>query len=665
MQPTFTLNSEQEKAATILSGPVLVLAGAGAGKTKTLTERIINLIESGVLPQNILAITFTNKAAGEMRERVIQTIKDNPKLQFPVAEVGFTPFVSTFHALGVVLLREQYQVLGVSKYFSIYDRADSKRAIKEALAREGLDPKVWEPKKIISFISRQKGNGIRFDDVKDTTSDESDSYSRDTMIRIWKKYEQIKGEDSSYDFDDLLLETAHLLKTNDQVREHYQRRWTHIHIDEYQDTNKVQHQIIRSLTNKTTNNIFAVGDPDQLIYGWRGAKLKNIMRFEKDFKDTQTVILEQNYRSTKHIIDASNAVIEKNKERFKKELFTENEQGETVGVYAAYDAPEEAKWIAETIKKQISDGVSPGEIAVLYRANFMSRLLEEACLMHDVPYQVLGTKFYDRAEVKDTLSYIQSALNPDSLVHVKRVINVPKRSLGKTSVLKIFAGKESELTPKATRSLAEFRAILTDLKKFIDDGYTPSEIISFTIERSGMEEMYRASKKDEDLERLANVYELAEVASKYDMFEPEEGLLRFLEEVALASDQDSKDDTTPMVKLMTIHAAKGLEFETVFVAGCEESMFTPRLSLEKKASDEKAEEERRLFYVAMTRAKNKLYLTWANMRMVYGSTEVNLICSFVLDIPDEYLSEENVGFSFANTRFEGGGDEEDIVYLDF
>ncbi len=662
------LNPQQEKAATILSGPVLVLAGAGAGKTKTLTERIINLIESGVLPQHILAITFTNKAAGEMRERVREAIAKNPKLQFPVAEESFTPFVSTFHALGVVLLREQYQVLGVSKYFSIYDRSDSKRAIKEALAREGLDPKVWDSKKIISFISRQKGNGIRLADVKNIKDDTGDSYHRDTMIRIWSKYETIKRDDSAYDFDDLLLETAHLLKTNDQVRDHYQRRWTHIHIDEYQDTNKVQHQIIRALTNKDTNDIFAVGDPDQLIYGWRGAKLKNIMRFEKDFKDTQTVILEQNYRSTKYIIDASNAVIEKNKERFKKELFTENAQGETVGVYAGYDAPEEAKWIAETIKKQIDDGVSPGEIAVLYRANFQSRLLEEACLMNSIPYQVLGTKFYDRAEVKDTLSYIHSALNPEALVHVKRVINVPKRSLGKTSVLKIFAGKESDLTPKATKSLADFRTILTDVKNFIDTGYKVSEVISFVIERSGMEEMYRASKKEEDLERLANMYELVEVASKYDMFEAEEGLLRFLEEVALASDQDSKDDSAPMVKLMTIHAAKGLEFETVFVSGCEDALFTPRATTEQSASEEKTEEERRLFYVAMTRAKSKLFLTWAGMRMVYGQTEMNLICPFVLDIPDEYLNEENVGFSFASQRFSGSGEneeQEDIVYLDF
>lgn len=661
------LNPKQQQAADILSGPVLVLAGAGAGKTKTLTERIIHLIESGVLPQNILAITFTNKAAGEMRERVISAIESNQKLQFPVADQSFIPFVSTFHALGVVILREQHKVLGISKYFSIYDRADSRRAVKEAIVKQDLDPKTWDSKKVLSFISKQKGNGIRFQDVSGGDADAPASYNRDIMIKIWGSYEQIKKGDSAYDFDDLLLEMSHLLKTNEQVREHYLRRWSHIHVDEYQDTNQVQHQIIRSLTNTETNNIFAVGDPDQLIYGWRGAKLKNIMRFEKDFASTQRVILEQNYRSTKYIIDASNAVIEQNKERFKKELFTENEQGETVGVYAAYDAPEEANWIAETIKQKIKEGVSAGEMAVLYRANFQSRLLEEACLKHNIPYQVLGTKFYDRAEVKDVLAYIQASFNPDSLVHVKRVINVPKRSLGKTSVLKVFAGKEAELTPRAQKSLAEFRSILGDISKFIEQGYAPSEVITYVIERSGMEAMYKESKKDEDLERLANMYELSEVASKYDMFSADEGLLRFLEEVALASDQDTKDDSVPMVKLMTIHAAKGLEFEIVFVTGCEDALFSPQISLDKKASDEKLEEERRLFYVAMTRAKKKLYLTWANLRMVYGSTTTNLICSFILDIPDVMLNEENVGFNFSNTRLGGSDDseQEDIVYLDF
>lgn len=664
----FSLNEHQHKAASILDGPVLVLAGAGAGKTKTLTERIINLIISGVRPQEILAITFTNKAAGEMRDRVRDEIEKNPKLRFPVSEHQFTPFVSTFHALGVYILREQYKTLGTSRYFTIYDRLDMKRAVKEAIARCDLDPKAWDSKQIQTFISRNKGNGKRLQDMSATDGEQyGESYQRGTLIKIWAEYEKIKTQDQAYDFDDLLLVTAHLLKTNEQVRSHYQARWSYIHIDEYQDTNRVQYEIVRALTNTETNNIFAVGDPDQLIYGWRGAKLKNIMRFEKDFPGTQTVILEQNYRSTKHIIDASNAVIAENKERFKKELFTENVTGETVGLYAAYDAPEEAGWVAETIKQKISEGTKPSEIAVLYRANFQSRLLEEKCLSHDIPYQVLGTKFYDRAEVKDVLAYIQAALNPDALVHVKRVINVPKRSLGKTSVLKIFAGKEAELTTRAQSSLKQFRGILTDIKEFIETGYAPSEIISFVIERSGMEAMFKDSKKDEDLERLANMYELATVASKYDGFEAEDALMRFLEEVALASDQDSKDDSQETVKLLTIHAAKGLEFDVVFVTGAEESMFSPQQGMEYKKMQEKLEEERRLFYVAMTRAKHKLYLSWTTIRIMYGQMQTNVICPFVLDIPEHHLTEENQSFNFTSQRFAGSddGDDEEIVYLDF
>jgi len=541
-----------------------------------------------------------------------------------------------------------------------------KRAIKSAVEACDLDPKSWDTKQIQSFISRNKGNGKRLEDMTAGVDDGySESYQRDTLINIWKQYEQIKKADQAYDFDDLLLVTSHLLKTNEQVREHYRRRWSHIHIDEYQDTNGVQNQLINSLVSPDSKNVFAVGDPDQLIYGWRGAKLKNIMRFEKDFAGGETVILEQNYRSSKHIIEASNAVIKENKERFEKKLFTEKAMGEPISLYNAYDAPEEAQWIAGKIKDAIANGTKPSEIAVLYRANFQSRLLEEKCLQMDIPYQVLGTKFYDRAEVKDVLSYIQSALNPDSLVHVKRVINMPKRSLGKTSVLKIFAGKEAELTARAAGSLATFRAILKDIKDFIDEGYPTSEIITFVIERSGLEALYRESKKDEDAERLANMYELATVAQKYDRFDPADALVRFLEEVALASDQDSKDDTTESVKLLTIHSAKGLEFEHVFVTGCEAALFSPRVEMDKKQMDEKLEEERRLFYVAMTRAKEKLYLSWANIRIVYGQTETNLICAFVLDIPEELLVEENKSFNFAHTQFKGDDDGETIVYLDF
>jgi len=645
------LNPGQHKAATTLSGPVLVLAGAGAGKTATLTRRIINLIESGAHPQSILAITFTNKAAKEMRERVLGAMRDNPKMNFPVFEYGMVPWVGTFHSLGVMIIKEQHQKVGIKKHFAIYDRDDARRAVKEAVKRCDLDPKQWDTKKVLGLISKNKGNFVSLDDFKQSGSD---SYYTDNLIDIWKEYEAIKKHDHALDFDDLLLESAKLLKNDPEVKKLYQTRFAHIHVDEYQDTNKVQYQIVRMLINSETQNIFVVGDPDQLIYSWRGAEVRNIMKFEKDFPSAEVVLLEQNYRSTKTIIAGSNAVIAENKNRFDKNLFTENTEGEPISLYSAYDAREEANWIGKELKSIINDqtetGVKPSQIAVLYRANFQSRLLEEACLKNDIPYQVLGTKFFDRAEVKDILSYIKSAFNPEALVDVRRVINTPRRGIGKVSLVKILSGDESGLSAKVKNELDSFRTILTDIKEFAEQ-YSPSETVAFTIERSGLESMYRESGKDEDLERLANMFELVAVAEKYDGLPKEEAMEKFLEEIALAGDQDSKDDSRECVKLMTIHASKGLEFDTVFLTGVEEDMFTPQPNMDRKAVEDKAEEERRLFYVAMTRAEKKLYFSWANMRDVFGSTTVNLLCNFVTDIPGSLLVEEE---SIAQSTFGSG-----------
>ena len=652
------LNPPQTKAATTLSGPVLVLAGAGSGKTATLTRRIINLIESGVNPQTILALTFTNKAAGEMKQRIRRAIESNPRITFPVHEYGMLPWVGTFHALGVNIIRDQHQKIGVKKHFAIYDRDDARRAVKEAVKQCDLDPKQWETKKVLGFISKNKGNFVSLSDFK---SDGSDSYYTDNLIEIWGKYEAIKKNDHALDFDDLLLETAKLLDKDAEVRALYQKKYEHIHVDEYQDTNRVQYKIVKLLVNKDTQNIFAVGDPDQLIYGWRGAELRNIMRFEKDFQNAQTIILEQNYRSTGNIIAGSNSVIAENQNRFEKNLFTQADDGESIGLYSAYDAREESLWIATEIKQLLADGVNPNEIAVLYRANFQSRGLEEQCLKHDIPYQVLGTKFFDRAEVKDVLSYIKSAFNPDALIDVRRVINTPRRGIGKVSLVKIFADDETGLSAKVTNELVNFRAILTEIKEFAES-YSPSELVAFVIERSGLEKMYRDSGKEEDLERLANMFELGVVAEKYDALPQGEAIEKFLEDVALMGDQDSKNDEREAVKLMTIHAAKGLEFGTVFVTGCEEDLFSPQPNMDKKAVEEKAEEERRLFYVAMTRAKNKLYLSWASMRDVYGQTNVNTMVSFVSDIPGSIIVEEEsiAQSTFGSARRWGSYDGIDI-----
>lgn len=630
------LNPKQEQAATALEGPVLVLAGAGAGKTGTLTQRIINLISAGAVPQSILALTFTNKAAGEMKERVRASIAELHKTSAEIELPHAVPWVGTFHSLGVMILKEQHREVGIKKHFTIYDRDDVRRAIKEAVKQCDLDPKQWDAKQILGFISSHKGKNTTLEDIR---ANGDSSYYLDTLIQIWEQYEKIKRNDGALDFDDLLLETSKLLSTREDIRKLYQTRFRYIHVDEYQDTNRVQYKIVKLLVNPDTHNIFCVGDPDQLIYGWRGAEIGNIMRFEKDFPSAQTIILEQNYRSMGNIIEASNAVIARNTNRFEKELASTKDNGDLISLYSAYDAREEARWLAREISQLIEEGKDPGSMAVLYRANFQSRALEEACLSRNIPYQVLGTKFFDRSEVKDVMAYIRSAFNPDALVDVRRVINMPRRGIGKVALVKIFADDVESLPGKTAQALGEFHTILGDIAQFARE-HSPSETVQYVIERSGLERVYRESGKEEDLERLANMYELAVVAEKYDALPQEEALEKFLEEIALMGDQDTKQDEQSSVKLLTIHASKGLEFDTVFLTGCEEDLFSPRSEVDHKAIQEKSEEERRLFYVAMTRARNKLYLSWATLREVFGSTVVNTMVSFVTDIPAQLLQEE-------------------------
>ena len=424
------------------------------------------------------------------------------------------------------------------------------------------------------------------------------------------------------------------------------------------------------LTNPETQNIFAVGDDDQCIYTWRGSDIENILNFEKEFKNTQQIFMEQNYRSTKNIIEASNSVIEKNEKRYPKKLFTDAIDGEKIVLYSAFSEKEEARFIADNIKERLKDKtINENNIAILYRANFQSRVLEEAMLRENISYQVLGTKFFDRAEVKDIISYIRAAKNPESLVDIKRIINSPKRGIGKSSVVKIFAatdGAELSLPAKAATSYLKFKNILGEIRNFAEksEDITMSEIVKFTIEKSGYEEHLTEKKTEDDMERLSNIYELVTFAQKYDGFETSEAIEKFLEEVALMSDADSnnkeKNEKKPAVKLMTIHASKGLEFDTVFLTGVEDHFFSPQGDLDRKKSEAKLEEERRLFYVAMTRAKTRLFLTWANMRTVYGKTETNLVCDFVLDIPEKFIEEEST-FGRINS---GTEDDEDVVYLD-
>lgn len=627
------LNPEQKRAILATDGPVLILAGAGAGKTKTIAERIRHLVRSGVSPASILAITFTNKASKEMRERVERGLSEDPELNRPVS-FSERPFVSTFHSLGVHILREQSLKVGIKKHFTIFDRDDSKRAIKEALLTLGLDPKTHEPGAILAIISKQKGGGIN---AEEWANMEQGGYFLDVVAQVWPEYERTLKRESSLDFDDLLLKTNNLLRTNPSVREYYQGVWRYIHIDEYQDTNRVQYEISKMLVGKD-ENICVVGDIDQNIYSWRGADIKNILDFEKDYPSAQVITLEENYRSTKNILEAANAVIEKNKIRRKKNLFTSNAAGEKITAIGLLDEVTEAAFIASKAAELIKKGAPPDEMAVLYRANFQSRVLEEAFMTIGVPYQILGTRFFERKEVKDIISYLRAALNPESLSDIKRVINTPTRGIGKTTIVKIFGGRTESLPAGMKTKIAGFRTLLSTIAE-ISTTKRVSETISFVIKESKLEEEWKESG-EEGAARLENAYELVNFASRYDDMPPEEGILSFLSETALQSDQDELKEERKAVRLMTVHAAKGLEFDIVFIAGLEDDLFPHQRINESNVTAEEAEEERRLFYVALTRARKKIYLSYAQVRTVFGRQQVNMPSEFIFDIPAELTEEE-------------------------
>jgi DNA helicase-2/ATP-dependent DNA helicase PcrA len=624
------LNPQQAEAVKHTEGPVLIVAGAGAGKTKTITYRILNLIEQGVAPESILAITFTNKAAKEMRDRVEKLLLEKNRDDF----FSGKPFVSTFHSLGVYILKENTEHLGLPRHFGIYDKNDSKRAVKEALTSCNYDPKQYDPGKIESAISRQKGNFVTAEEFVELAGND---YFQRIVSEVWNKYESILKREKSLDFDDLLLKTAKLLMNKPEVLDKYQQIWRYIHIDEYQDTNKVQYAISKLIADKY-KNICVVGDTDQNIYSWRGADIKNILNFEKHYPGAKIVFLEENYRSTKNILAAADQIIQKNKFRIPKKIFTSNPEGEKISLFEAYDEANEAGLVAQKCKELIANGVSPKEIAILYRANFQSRALEEAFLAHEVPYQMLGTRFYERKEIKDILSFIKAALNPDSVSDISRIINIPARGIGKVTLQKIFAGKVEELPAGMRKKYSDFKALLAKIADFAIKT-KPSETIKFIIQETGLE-MSLKDGTDEDNERLENIMELVTLATKYDIFTPEEGIEKLLTDAALASDQDSLIKEQEAVKLMTVHASKGLEFDYVFVTGMEADLFPHKKHNEYTINSEEAEEERRLFYVAITRARKKLFLCYAQTRMIFGSKQINMPSEFLCDIDDNYIEKD-------------------------
>ncbi len=629
MNHLIDLNPNQKEAATYKDGALLILAGAGAGKTKTITHRILHLITEGIRGDQILAITFTNKAAKEMRERVEKSIRD-----FNLADGGI-PFLSTFHSLCVYILRQESRLLNVTKHFSILDQADATSLMKEAVKLLDLDPKQHEPRKYMNIISRKKNDfisGIEFlNDAK--------TYQERIIARVWSEYEKLKKKENAFDFDDLLIETVLLFKKFPETLEHYQNRWKYIHVDEYQDTNEVQYQLAKMLANKY-KNICVVGDGDQNIYGWRGADIKNILNFEEDYPNAKVVLLEENYRSTKNILEAANEVIKKNVFRKDKNLFTKNKEGDKITLFEAYDEVQEATAIAETIDDLLRDeNISPENMAILYRANFQSRVIEEALLMKNIPYQVLGVKFFERKEIKDVLSYVRASLNRESLSDIKRIINSPARGIGKATLAKIFAEDTTSLPANMQIKIQKFYQALEDINEYAKTN-TPSNVIKFLIDKTGIEKELKGGT-EEEIERLENIRELVTLSLKYDVLPLEEGLEKLLEDASLASDQDtlSTGEIKKGVRLMTVHASKGLEFDRVFICGLEQDLFPhKRMGTTQKAED--SEEERRLFYVALTRAKEKLFLSWASIRTIFGSRQINAPSEFLYDIPDDLIERE-------------------------
>ncbi len=636
------LNSEQKEAVLHTEGPLLVLAGAGSGKTRVITHRIVHLIHQGVSPHNILAVTFTNKAAKEMRERVETLIKKYPPAERAV--IDSLPTVTTFHALGVRLIREFHDVLNLPRHFTIYDRADSLRAIKTGLEAANYSPKEFEPKKILSRISRAKGDAISLNAFKNQT----ESFPDQVTATVWEKYEAILKQENALDFDDLLVKNLTLL-ANPSVKATLTARYRYIHIDEYQDTNEVQFTLAKELCGQS-KNICVVGDIDQNIYSWRGANIKNVLQFEREFAGAKTILLEENYRSTKTIIAASNEVIAKNKNRIPKSVFTSNSQGEKISLYTAMTGTDEAEYIASTAAKLVTEGKNPSDIAVLYRTNFQSRALEEAFLNFAVPYQLLGTKFYERKEIKDVLSYLRLSLNPSSIADLVRIINEPARGIGKVTMLKVVEGRRAELKGAVLEKIERFDQMMQDIA---DEARTKplSETIKFIIKRSGLEVALKKEGIEEDLSRLENLQELVTLAKRYDELEPELAIEQLIETAALQSDQDELKDKTEhdAVRLMTIHSAKGLEFPYVFISGLEEGLF-PHERLDEAAIDQ--EEERRLFYVALTRAGIKVYLSYAHLRTIYGSQRVNLPSSFLNEISTEHIESNNPGGDLGSSGYE-------------
>ena len=653
------LNPAQREAVLHTEGPLLVVAGAGSGKTRVLTHRVVHLIAAvGVQPNEILAITFTNKAAAEMRSR----------LEDLLPEVARRIWILTFHAACGRILRREAPRLGYRTNFTIYDQADQVRLVKQCLEELERDPKRFPARGIHEHISTAKNQLISPAEYRNRV----DSFYDQTVADVYDLYQRRLFESNAVDFDDMLMLTVEVLERFPEAKERWQKAFRYILVDEYQDTNHAQYRLLQLLAEKH-RNVCVVGDPDQSIYAFRGADIRNILEFERDFRDTTVIPLEQNYRSTNMILRAANAVIAQNSERKPKSLWSELGDGEPVRVLEVEDEHAEARFVASEIAGLVDEGVNGSEIAVFYRTNAQSRVLEDILVRQEIPYQVIGgPRFYERAEVKDLIAYVQVIDNPFDTVSLQRIANRPRRGIGDASLARLqrYADghgrslwealefpEEAGLGPAQARAVNGFRTLMQSLQAGALE-LRVDELVERTLDRSGYVAALEAERTIEALGRIENLQELVGVAQEYQSTAPDPNLSTFLQEISLFSDQDALRDQQSLVTLMTLHNAKGLEFNAVFMIGMEEGIFPHSRSIEENS----LEEERRLAYVGMTRARERLTLTHASARALYGSRNYNLPSRFLDELPQDEIHRERLrpsswsGYGSPTARIQPRGD---------
>jgi DNA helicase-2/ATP-dependent DNA helicase PcrA len=630
------LNKKQLEAVNTLEGPVLIIAGAGSGKTRTMTYRIANLIEHGVKPYQIMALTFTNKAAREMKNRILDLVGNKAN----------DAWIGTFHSICMRMLRRDIDKLGYERSFVIYDDDDKGKLLKEIYAQFSYDEKSFTIKQMQRTISDAKN---RLLDADGWFKESDRDYHAQRIHDVFSEYEKRLKMANALDFDDIITKTLELFDKEPSVLEHYQDRFLHVSVDEYQDTNFSQYELVRLLTLKS-RNLCVVGDDDQSIYGWRGADIRNILEFKQDFKDAKVIKLEQNYRSTSVILDAANELISNNEGRMEKKLWTEEEGGDPIRFYEALDEKDEAAWVCERINRMHRIEKLPySNMCVLYRMHAQSRVLEEMLMRAGIPYKVFGgTRFYDRKEIRDALAYLRLVLNPQDDISLKRIINVPKRSIGENT-LRILeeASRERDvpmcavvndlpeaLSSRPRKCVKNFADIMNNL--FAAKESMPlTDFVRYTLEESGLLAQYEGSNDDELIARHENLMEFLGAVQEFENLSEDKSLEAYMENVSLVTDLDMEMEEANYVTLMTLHSAKGLEYDAVFVCGLEDGILPSRRAMEE---DDRLEEERRLLYVGMTRAKRNLYLSLAMRRFLYNQMHINDRSRFLEEMPHELIT---------------------------